>query len=119
MDAKRNNDPTITVWGSGKARREFLYVDDLVDCMIWSMHNLDKTDTFLNCGTGIDISIKELTEKVCDIVGYKGNLIFDLSKPDGMLRKCTDVSKINALGWKAKTSLDKGLLNTIKYYEGL
>lgn len=115
VDAKRNNEP-IKIWGTGKPRREFLYVDDLVDCMLWSVKNISKTETFLNVGSGEDISVLELTNKVCDIVDYHPEFIFDTTQPDGMMRKLMDSSKINNLGWKPKTSIDEGIKKTIEYY---
>lgn len=116
-DAKKNGDPTVEVWGSGKPRREWLYVDDLVNCMIWSMNSLDKTNTFLNVGPGNDISIIELANSIKTIVNYDGKLVYNTDKPDGMLVKCMDVTKINKLGWKATTPFLKGLCRTIKYYQ--
>lgn len=116
-EAKINNKKEVIIWGSGKPRREFLYVDDIVDCMLWSMNNIDKIDTFLNVGTGKDDSIIELAEIVAKVIDWKGKFVYDTSKPDGMMRKCLDVSKINKLGWKAKISLEEGIKETIEYYE--
>ena len=117
--AKQHNDKEVIIWGSGSPRREFLFVDDLVDGIIWSMNNLDKTDSFLNIGQGRDIAIWELAEVISKIIGYKGTFIYDDSKPDGMRVKCSDVTKINKLGWKAKTSLKDGIKKTINYYKDL
>ena len=80
------------------------------------MNNVDKTDNFLNVGTGYDINIKDLVELISNKVGYEGKIVFDITKPTGMKRKCLDVSKINNLGWKAKTSLENGIEQTIRYY---
>lgn len=118
VDAKDSNSD-VTVWGTGEQRREFLYIDDLSDGIIWSLNNLEKTNTFLNIGTGIDISISELSELIADIVGFDGNIHYDTSKPNGMMKKCIDVSKINKLGWKSKTTLIEGLKSTIEYYKGI
>jgi len=118
-DAKDNNDAEVEIWGSGEQRREFLFIDDLSDSIIWSLNNLDKTKTFLNVGTGIDISISELSEKIKSVVGYKGNFFYNTDKPNGMMKKCMNVSKINNLGWKASTSFNDGLAETINYYQGL
>ncbi len=118
-EAKENNKEGIIIWGSGKPKREFLYVDDLVDCMLWSMNNLEKTDTFLNVGTGEDISILELAKLIAEIIKYKGEFIHDISKPDGMMLKRSDVTKMNKLGWKAKTSLKEGIKKTINYYRSI
>ena len=115
-DAKTHNTPEVVVWGDGSSRREFLYVEDLADAMIWSMNNVTKTDNFLNVGTGYDINIKDLVELICNKVGYEGKIVFDTTKPTGMKRKCLDVSKINNLGWKAKTSLENGIEQTIRHY---
>jgi GDP-L-fucose synthase len=117
VDAQINNKNIVEVWGSGEPKREWLYIDDLADGCIWAMNNLEKTDTFFNIGVGYDISIKELVYKIADIVGYNGNFSFDLTKPNGMMKKCLDVSKINKLGWKAKTSFEEGLKMTIDYYK--
>lgn len=118
-DAYINHKEIVDVWGSGNPRREFLYIEDLVDGMIWAMNNIAKTDTFLNIGVGYDISIKEIANKIADIIGYVGNFYFNLSKPDGMMKRRLDVSKINSLGWIEKTSFDDGLKYTIEYYRGL
>ena len=116
-DAYINNKKIVEVWGSGNPKREFLFVEDLVDGIIWSVNNIEKTETFLNIGVGYDISIKEIASKIANIIGYNGNFYFNLSKPEGMMKKCLDVSKINSLGWKAKTSFEEGLQKTIEYYE--
>lgn len=117
INAKRNNDKEVVVWGSGKAKREFLHINDLVDGMLWSMDNLDKTDTYINIGTGNDISIKELALMIKECSGYNGELKFDLNRPDGMMKRCLDVTKINNLGWKHNINLPEGLSKVIKYYE--
>lgn len=123
-NAFQSNEKEIEVWGSGVARREWMFVEDLVDCMIWSMNNLDKTDTFLNVGTGIDISMNELAEEIfygfysaMDIKGFLDLKIKnDPTKPDGMMKKCLDVSNINALGWKANYSLTNGIEETVQWF---
>lgn len=114
-EAKINKAPKIVIWGAGTARREFMFVDDLSDAVLWLMKNYNEKQ-FLNIGTGEDVSIKELAYLIKDIVGYQGELIFDTSKPEGMPRKLVDVSKINSLGWKAKTKLEDGLKITYKWY---
>lgn len=119
VDAHDNGIDTIEIWGSGKPKREWLYVEDLVDCMIWSMNNINKMEKFLNVGTGQDISIIDLAYLIAKLVGYKGNFVFNTTKPDGMMKKCLDVSKINNLGWKAKVNLEEGLIRTITYYREL
>jgi len=118
VDAHNDDKRYIELWGDGSAKREFLYIDDLTNCMIWAIDNLD-IETFINVGTGKDISIKELAELICNIVGYQGNIKYDTTKPNGMLRKCLSVEKINNLGWKHKVSLEEGICNTIKYYKAI
>ena len=107
-EAKLANLPEISIWGSGQSRREFLHVDDLADAVVWLMNNYDGQD-FLNVGTGQDISIKELAELLKKVVGYEGNLVFDTSKPDGMLKRLLEVSKMTNLGWQAKIVFETGL----------
>lgn len=114
--AKIDKHKEVVIWGSGESRREFLYVDDLADAVLWLMENY-KEKQFLNIGTGQDISIKELAFMIKDIVGYDGELIFDITKPDGMPRKLLDVSKIETLGWKHKVNFDDGLKRTYKFYK--
>ena len=115
VEAKHNNSPSVVLWGSGKPRREFLYVDDMADACIYLMNNYDGKE-FVNIGTGEDVTILEVANLIKDIVGYNGVLEFDSSKPDGTLRKLLDVSKINSLGWKAKYSLNDGLKKAIDWY---
>jgi GDP-L-fucose synthase len=112
-NAKINNIPEVKIWGSGNNRREFLYVDDLADAVFWIMNNYESSP-FLNVGTGEDISIKELVRYIQELIDYKGEIIFDLTKPDGMPRKLMDVSKIQDLGWKHKISLQEGLEKAYK-----
>lgn len=113
--AKISNEKNVTIWGSGNSRREFLYVEDLADAVFWLMNNYDKNE-FLNIGTGEDISIKELAYKTKEIISYKGELIFDDTKPDGMPKKLLDVSKINQFGWKNSTSFENGLISTYDWF---
>ncbi len=115
VEAKQNNAPSVVLWGSGKPRREFLYVDDMADACIYLMNNYDGDD-FVNIGTGEDVTILEVANLIKDIVGYNGVLEFDSTKPDGTPRKLLDVSKINLLGWKAKYSLQDGLKKAIDWY---
>jgi GDP-L-fucose synthase len=111
--AKNNNEPTVTIWGTGTPRREFLHVDDVADACYFLLHNYNEKG-IVNIGTGIDVSIKELAELIVSEVGYEGQLVFDTSKPDGTPRKLMDTSKINNLGWKYTISLQDGIRNTIK-----
>ncbi len=115
VQMKEDKHPSITVWGTGKPRREFLYVDDLADASLFLMEKYDSPD-IINVGTGEDISINELAHMIKEITGYKGGLEFDTSKPDGMQRKLLDVTQINALGWKAKTTLQQGIEETYRWY---
>lgn len=114
-DAKVNNEPTVTVWGTGTPRREFLHVDDLADAVVYLMNNYDDGE-IVNIGTGIDLTIKELAEMIKEAVGYTGEIIFDTNKPDGTPRKQLDVSKLESLGWKAKTELRDGIKMSYDWY---
>jgi GDP-L-fucose synthase len=111
--AKKNNEPSVTIWGTGTPRREFLHVDDLADACYYLMKNYNEKG-FVNIGTGIDISIKELTKMLVNIIDYSGNIEFDFTKPDGTPRKLMDISKISNLGWEAKVSLIDGIKKTIE-----
>jgi GDP-L-fucose synthase len=116
-EAKLNNDPNVTAWGTGKPMREFLHVDDMAQASIFVMnledaHYQQETSPMLshiNVGTGFDCTIRELGETVAKVIGYQGDIVFDTSKPDGSPRKLMDVSRLERLGWKAKTSLEDGL----------
>ena len=123
-DAKANQLPEVVVWGSGQPRREFVYIDDMSEAIIHVM-NLDLAQyrehtedmvSHINIGFGDDVAIKELAKKLVKIVDYKGKLIFDLKKPDGVLRKLMDSSLIESLGWKASVSLEDGLALTYADY---
>jgi GDP-L-fucose synthase len=107
-EAKLTGAPTVTVWGTGRARREFLAVDDLADACIFVMKNYSGAK-FLNVGTGQDITIAEFAQLVADVVGYRGRLVFDASRPDGAPRKLLNVAELTRLGWRAKTPLREGL----------
>ena len=107
-NAKINDEPFVTVWGSGNPKREFLYVDDLADACLYLLKNYNGIQP-INVGTGEDISIKDFAAKIKNIVGYKGELKFDKSKPDGTMRKRLNISRLNNLGWHYKVSLDQGL----------
>jgi GDP-L-fucose synthase len=110
-DAKLRGARAVTVWGGGKALREFLYVDDLADACVFVLKHYSQED-ILNIGTGEDLSIAEFAQLVAKTVGYSGKLVFDRSKPDGAPRKLLDVSKLAELGWKARTELRRGLVLT-------
>jgi len=107
-DAKDAGAPSVTVWGTGKPKREFIYVDDLADACVFLLKNYSGEQT-INVGTGKEISIGEFAEAVRDTVGYQGEIEFDTSRPDGTPRKLLDVSRLHSLGWYAKTSLLDGL----------
>lgn len=114
-EAKIAGRDSVEVWGSGTPKRELLYVDDLAEACVFVMNNKEVTG-LTNLGTGEDLTIRQLAEMVKKIVGFTGELKFDASKPDGAPRKCLDVSKINGLGWKAKTSLEEGIKTTYQWY---
>ena len=116
--AKKNNDPTITVWGTGTPRREFLHVDDLADACFFLLQNYDEKG-LVNIGCGKDVSIIELAELIVAETGYKGQLVFDTTKPDGTPRKLMDVKKIAYLGWSYKISLKEGVKKTIAELNGV
>jgi GDP-L-fucose synthase len=112
--AKQNHEPSVTVWGTGSPKREFLYVDDLADacCFIMNRNFLDsdyKNTPLFNIGTGRDITINNLAELIKKITGYTGNIVFDPSKPDGTPQKLLDVSRLTDMGWQARTSLEDGI----------
>lgn len=110
-EAKEENKPYVEVWGTGTPKREFLYVDDLADALLFLMENYSGNET-VNVGTGEDVSIKELAMIIKNIVGFKGDLRFDSSKPDGTPRKLLDTRKIRELGWNYSTNLKNGIKNT-------
>lgn len=123
-EANLANAPVVKAWGTGKPMREFLYVDEMAEASIFVM-NLDnetykrETESMLshiNVGTGIDCTIKELTETVAKVIGYQGEIQWDTSKPDGTPRKLMDVSRLERLGWKAKISLEEGLTKTYAWF---
>ncbi|GGL56300.1 GDP-L-fucose synthase family protein [Sporolactobacillus putidus] len=110
-EAKMNHDPYVVVWGTGRPKREFLHSDDLADACIYLMNHYDGNE-IVNIGVGKELTIRELAEKVKEVIGYTGDIHFDSSKPDGTPRKIVDVTKLHALGWKANISLDQGLKRT-------
>lgn len=114
-EAKMGGDKSVEVWGTGAPRREFLYVDDLADACLYLMNNYDG-DNIINVGVGRDQSIRELAEMVGEVVGFKGDLRFDHTKPDGTPIKLLDVSKLTALGWQAHTPLAEGIKKAYQWY---
>jgi GDP-L-fucose synthase len=107
-EAKVNKQPSFVVWGTGKPKREFLYVDDLAEASVFLMNEYLHDET-INVGSGQEVTIKELAETVAEVVGFKGDLVFDHSKPDGTPRKLLDVSRLKALGWRPKVTLKEGI----------
>lgn len=123
-EAKLNGEPQVVAWGSGTPMREFLHVDDMAAASIYVM-NLDQATysantapmlSHINVGTGVDCTIRELVETVAKVVGFKGEIVFDASKPDGAPRKLMDVSRLRSLGWQASVVLEQGLLATYQWF---
>ncbi len=114
-EAKINNHSPVFLWGSGKAMREFIFVDDLAEAILFTFEN-DIKEHLYNIGTGTDLTIKELATLIQKIIGHTGEIIWDESKPDGTPRKLLDVTKIMNAGWKAKTNLEEGLILTYKWF---
>lgn len=114
-EAKMNGQPTLTVWGSGRPRREFLHADDLADACIHIINESRNTGV-INIGVGRDISIIELAQLIQEIVGYKGEIVLDPTKPDGTPRKLLDITKLTNLGWKARFGLREGIADAYRWY---
>lgn len=125
-NAKNNKDHSVQVWGSGNVKREFMFSDDMADASLFILEldretYMSKTSEMLshiNLGTGDDITIKELAEIIKKVVGFKGKIIYDSSKPDGAPRKLVDISKLTDLGWTNKTNLENGIKETYNWYQG-
>lgn len=127
IEAEDANLPKIEIWGSGKPKREFLFVDDCADAIVYLLENCSAEDltttdlgnstwNHINLGSGVEITIRELAETIATASGYKGELAFNTSKPDGTPRKLVDTTKLQSLGWQAKTSLAEGIAKTIAWY---
>ena len=114
-EAKRDGLPAVTIWGSGTPLREFLYSEDLADAIIFLIEHYDHAD-HINVGSGQEVSIADLAHTIVDVVGYRGELVFDTTKPDGTPRKLLDNSRIEGLGWTPKTSLRDGLATTYEWF---
>lgn len=114
-EARLAGAPTVTCWGSGTPRREFLHVDDLAAACLFLLENYDDPAP-INVGTGEDVTIREVAETVADVVGYEGEIVWDTSKPDGTPRKLLDVSRLENLGWKASVRLEDGIRRTYEWY---
>ncbi|NCS89573.1 MAG: GDP-fucose synthetase [Ignavibacteria bacterium CG2_30_36_16] len=121
-EAKTNRNGSVELWGTGTPKREFLYVEDLADGIRFLLENVDAKDLYdngisqINIGTGEDLTIKELADVIADVVGYKGSITYDTTKPDGTPRKLLDVSRIHQLGWHHKTSLREGIEKAYKWF---
>jgi GDP-L-fucose synthase len=121
-DAKEENKSEVVLWGTGKPKREFLYVDDLAEAMRFLLENIEAKDVYekgishINIGTGEDLTITELADLIAEIIGFKEKVVYDNTKPDGTPRKLMDVSRINKLGWKYKTSLKDGIQKAYSWY---
>src|ERR1700692_1971707 len=114
-EARVSEAPEMVVWGTGAPRREFMHVDDLADAALFLMLNYDEPD-IINVGVGTDLTIRELAELVCRVVGYDGRLVFDASKPDGTPQKLLDVSRLRVLGWQARIGLEEGIRETHQWF---
>lgn len=116
-ETKEAGAPEVSIWGTGTPRREFLYVDDLAEALVFLMREHSE-DQHINIGCGEDVTIMDLAKMVADVVGYKGRIMTDMTKPDGTPRKLLDVSRINALGWRARVGLREGIAETYRWYRG-
>ena len=116
VEARNSHAENVTVWGTGTPRREFLFVDDMASACIFLMKNYSGNE-FINIGTGMDVSIAELSDMIADVVRFTGEIIFDRTKPDGTPRKLSDISKLQKAGWSPSVSLQEGLVTTIRWYE--
>lgn len=113
--ARREGRDTVELWGTGTPRREFLFVDDLADALVFLMKHYSQEEP-VNVGTGTDITIRELAERIARVAGWKGRFVFDPGKPDGMPRKVMDVGRLAAMGWRAKTPVDEALAQAWRWY---
>jgi GDP-L-fucose synthase len=115
-EAKLRGDESVTLWGTGTPRREFLHVDDLADAVLYLLHSYD-AEPIVNIGWGGDVTIRELAEIVMSVIGYDGRIIFDAGKPDGTPRKLLDVTRLTGLGWRAKVPLKAGVERTYAWFK--
>lgn len=116
VEAKKNNSPEVVLWGSGTPLREFLHVDDLAKAVLICIEKYDDSQQ-INIGSGDEISIKDLAQKIANLTGFNGNVVWDANRPDGTPRKVLDSTKINKLGWKRAITLDQGIASTVKWYQ--
>jgi GDP-L-fucose synthase len=114
-ETDRESTKTLSIWGTGSARREFLHVDDLADACFFLMNHYNE-DEIINIGTGYDLTIRELAELIRDIVGFKGEIVYDPSKPDGTPQKLLDIGKMQKLGWQSKIPLTEGIQKTYEWF---
>jgi GDP-L-fucose synthase len=120
--AKINDEFSVKIWGTGKAKREFMFIDDMAEACLFVLENLDAEGLYsqnisqINIGSGFEVTIKELAQKISETVGYRGLIDFDLSKPDGTMRKLLDCSRLKNMGYSAKTKLEDGLKETYNWY---
>lgn len=122
VHSSKSTESEVEVWGTGKPKREFLYVEDLADAVFFLMNNIEARNlyennlTHINVGTGIDLSISELVDIIAEVIGYKGKIIYNSTKPDGTPRKLLDVTRLHNLGWMHKTNLKEGIYKTYEWY---
>lgn len=116
-EAKINGEEQITIWGTGEARREFMYAEDVADFIFYAIEHFETMPQNINVGLGYDYTINEYYEKIAEVIGYKGSFVHDTTKPVGMMQKLIDDTKLNTFGWKAKTALVEGLKKTYNYYK--
>jgi GDP-L-fucose synthase len=115
-EAKKSKKPYVDCWGTGSARREFVYVEDLSAALIFLMNTYNDSEV-INVGVGKDVSIKELVAHIVDVIEYDGEIKWDTSKPEGMRQRLLDITKLEKLGWKPVTSIDQGLQLTYEYFK--
>ena len=115
--AKKDGRRVVECFGDGSPMREFMYVDDLADACIHVMNNY-KSKELINIGTGVDITIRELAQTICEVIDYRGDLVWDISKPNGMMRKVLDIQKLESLGWQPKINLKAGIQKVVNYLDG-
>ena len=112
--AKKDGRRVVECFGDGSPMREFMYVDDLADACIHVMNNYESKE-LINIGTGVDITIRELAQTICEVIDYRGDLVWDISKPNGMMRKVLDIQKLESLGWQPKINLKAGIQKAVSY----
>jgi GDP-L-fucose synthase len=113
--AKQRGAKEVVIWGTGTPMREFLHVDDLADAVVFLMNRYDAAEP-INCGAGFDVTIKELAERIARVIGFAGNLVYDVAKPDGTPRKLMDSRRLTALGWEPRIGLDEGIAQTYRWF---